>query len=957
MPQHQERTKQRKNSAAENTKRRKEQALRKKQQQQPQPPARATQPQQPQPAQRGTQQPARQPAVILPDYTDRAKKLGELIALYLRGSWNWNDGMQMARQYAPNGTTEAELRAAVLHAAKVQGNTGNLYLRALVQPEVVHPEVNVSDLPKQSGLQNVARGLQAPLRSVAAGATQLAGKKNPRGQYGKESGGKPFRAPQSFAESYASDPTFGSALELAFPDTPQWFRVLLGGALDFALDPVNLLGAKASGVAKLNDIARGTRAERILTKPVRAVPEPVSKAVQKVAEPVKNVAGAVGTAVMHHTAAKQVAKQAPAGQKVKSLSELGKAMEVVPVYSFTRNVGNDMLELRKQLDNIIQRANEQGIDIPKAHNILDFEKYVDEIKQQPLVVKAVDDVLKQDVNHLDQIETQIRAVRPELADEVRKLKETIDEKSDNWYRQAERIDDNTAYYSTEYSHMLPEADTLDSDLVHKSMWEGARAVYRREILPKHNIVYRTIDAWKRTKTIYNLGTHTRNFLQNFLFRYLTGDVDVADILRLPTAVRDMIRFRRIVDEITRQGGNINIDDLLNRYPDLSELVFALSYSKNRPSLLKRIQQTRPGQVPVRPLIEWTELVRMFPNRASVRAATRLEFMNYPPNLDDKIRTGTLAQESGIPISQLPRNWGDVLLFPFRQLREIVREARGKQQSLPRKLWDVIHNTAWRAYNAGDVIPALLMEAVRRRKALMADKPIGLLDKSSPFRMDYSAVPEAIGMFNIAALPFLTYQYFALRGLKQALRKNPERVYNIIAKPIERSTRITQADDEQGVSQAPRFGFKEREMFPVSPARGMPYSTILPIDPQFAEPLLSLTGLVSRSPLTAIARPFVENRDDAKRMVNQLIREFTPASVAHALYAVMGEPQRGMQPALQHSRGERLLRAIGINIQPIDQMRIAKQQQREAERKRNEPLYDDPATITGIVQRILRSLGW
>ena len=192
MPQ-QDKTKQRRERAVQNTKKRREQALQKKQQQQP--PARPTQ-SQPQP------QPARQPAVILPDYTDRAKKLGELIALYLKGSWGWNEGMQMARQYAPHGTTEAELRAAVLHAAKVQGDTGNLAVRALVQPEVVHPQVNISDLPKQSPLQNVARGLQAPLRSVAAGATQLAGKKNPRGQYGKESGGKPFPAPQSFAEAY-----------------------------------------------------------------------------------------------------------------------------------------------------------------------------------------------------------------------------------------------------------------------------------------------------------------------------------------------------------------------------------------------------------------------------------------------------------------------------------------------------------------------------------------------------------------------------------------------------------------------------------------------------------------------------------------------------------------------------------------------------------------------------------
>jgi hypothetical protein len=931
MPQHQEKTKQLRAREIENTKRRREQELRKKQQQQQQPPARATQPQQPQPAQRGTQQPARSPAVILPDYTERATKLGELIALYLKGNWNWNDGMQMARQYAPNGTTEAELRAAVLHAAKVQGNTGNLYLRALVQPEVVHPEVNISDLPKQSDLQNVARGLQAPLRSVAAGATQLAGKKNPRGQYGKESGGKPFPAPQSFAESYASDPTFGSALELAFPDTPQWFRVLLGGALDFALDPTNIaVGAKPvkTLVSTAGKQVAGTRA-------VRAV-----------AEPVKNVAGAVGTAVMHPTAAKQVAKQAPAGQKMKSLSELGKAMEQVPVYSFTRNVGNDMLEKRKQLDEIIQRANEQGINIPKAHNILDFEKYVDEIKtQRSYVVVEVDRTLKQDLNQIDQIEAQIRAVSPELADEVRKLKSEIAEQSEAWYRQAEQVDDVLA----RPSHINP------NNTLWNGMWEGARAVFRREILPKHNIVYRPIDFWKRTKTIYNLGTHTRNFLQNFVFRYLTGDVDFLDVFRLPTAVRDMIRFRRMVDDIATQGRNANI--FSERYKDLFDLAYILSFDQKNQSLLKTVQQIQPNQVRVFPLIAWRALARLFPNRNSVRTALRWQFMLNRPKVDDVIRAGTLAQETGIPISDLPRNWGDVLLFLPRKTADVAKEAWSGKKSLPRKVWDVIHNTAWRAYNAGDLIPALLMEAVRRRKALMADKPIGLLDKSSKFRMDYSAVPEAIGMFNIALLPFLNYQYFALRGLREALRRNPERVYNIIAKPIERSTRITQADDEQGVSQAPRFGFKERELFPVSPARGMPYSTILPIDPQFAEPFVSLSAWVSRSPITAIARPVVENRDDVAEMANQLAREFTPASIQHALYAMLGEPQRGIQPVLQHSRGERLLRALGINIQPIDQMRIAKQQQRQAERERNKPLYDDPATISGIVNRILRSLGW
>jgi hypothetical protein len=933
MPQ-QNTIEQRRERAVQNTKKRRDELLRKKQQQQQQqPPARATQPQQP----RGTQQPqqpARQPTVILPNYTERAQKLGELIALYLRGNWGWNDGMQMARQYAPNGTTEAELRAAVLHAAKLQGNTGNLAVRALVQPEVLHPEVNISDLPKQSIPQNIARGLQAPLRSVAAGATQLAGKKNPRGQYGKESGGKPFRAPQSFAESYASDPTFGSALELAFPNAPQWFRVLLGGALDFALDPVNLLAVKPvkTAVSAVGKLASGTRA------------------VQKLAEPVRDVVGAMGTRIMHPTAASVVAKQAPSGEKVKLLSELGKAMERVPIYSFTRSVGKEMQTLREQLDDIIRRANELGINIPKSHSILDFEKYIDEMKQENISARTdytLDQLLKQDLNQLDQIETQIRAVSPELADEVQKLKSEIDERSDAWYRHAELVDANWALNPTIWHN----------DTVRNGMWEGARAVFRREILPSQNILNRVISAWKRTKTIYNLGTHTRNTLQNFLFRYLTGDVDVADLLRLPQAVRDMIRFRRMVENVMAQSGNANIRDYITQHPDLLDIAYVLSYSGKPQSRIRDLQQMMSsGRVQSTGVI-WEPLITMFPNRDSVRSAVRLAFSLSPPNLDHMIRAGTLVHETGIPINQLPRNWMDVLLFPFRRAAEITREVRAKNQSALRKLGDWIHTTALRAYNAGDLIPALLMEAVRRRKALTSSKPIAVMQGNSPFRMDYSTIPEAIGALNIALLPFVNYQYFAVRALREALRKNPERIYNIIVKPTERSTRITQADDEHGVSQSTRFGFAEREMYPVSPTRGIPYSSILPMDVQFAEPLLSLSGWVSRSPITAIARPFVENRDDSVRLVNQFVREFTPASITHALYAILGEPQRGMQPVLQHTRGERLLRALGINIQPIDQMRIAQQQQRTAEQQRREPLYDDPATITGIVNRILRSLGW
>ena len=932
MPQ-QNTTKQRRERAVENIKKRRDELLQKKQQQQP---ARGTQPQ-PQPPQRGTPPPPRTPTVILPDYTERAKKLGELIALYLKGNWNWNDGMQIARQYAPHGTTEAELRAAVLHAAKVQGNVGNLSVRALVQPEVVHPEVNISDLPKQSTLQNVARGLQAPLRSVAAGATQLAGKKNPRGQYGKESGGKPFRAPQSFAESYASDPTFGSALELAFPNLPQWFRVLLGGALDLALDPTNI----AIGAKPVKTLV-STAGKKVGS----------TRAVQKVAQPIKNVVGTVGTQVMHPTAASVAKKQAPEGLKIKTLSELGKVINDVLVYSFTRNVGSDMLDLRKQLDDIIRRANKQGIQVPQAHSILDFDKYIDNLKQTQLLqynrsgqvigvgsyANTIDNLLRQDLNDLAQIETQIRATNPELANEVQELITKIGKKSDNWYSHSEWIDGSLLGMYLQGNHSI-----LENQALLDGMWEGARAVYRREIVPRENIINKAIDVWKRTKTVWNPATHTRNFFQNFLFRYLTGDVDATDLLRLPTALRDMMRLRRIIDDLAKQGTNININTIANQYPELADLAFILRLERNKPPLHRILQQ---GLLPS--VDFWDELSLEPMSPVNRQGMLRQALAQHIPTADDTISAGRLAQEFGIPIRELPRNWKDVLLYLPRKIRDVWQEAKADKRSGVGAIFQ-------RAYQAEDVLPALLMHAVRRRKALMAQNPDILFDRS--YRMDYTSIPETIGLLNIAALPFFSYQYLAWKGLQQALRRNPERIYNIVAKPIERSTRITQADDEQGVSQAPRFGFKEREMFQVSPTRGVPYSTILPIDPQFAEPLLSLSGWVSRSPITAIARPFVENRDDSVKIVNQLFREFTPATFTHLAYALLGEPQRGVQPVLEHTRGERLLRAIGINIQPIDQMRIARQQQRQAEQQRKEPLYDDPATITGFVKRIMRLFGW
>ena len=972
-----ERYKQNREQALKRVQQRKQQQQR-TQQQRTQPRTQPAQPQQPQqPA------PRTQPRMVIPEFTERANKLGDLIALYLKGDWDFNTGMQVARQYAPNGTTEAELRAAVIRAAQAQGKQGNLYIRMLVQPEVVHPQVNISDLPKQGTVQNVLRGLQAPYRMATAGATFLAGQLNPQGVYGRESGGQPFPAPQSFAESYASDPSYGSALELAFPDAPPWLRVLIGGALDFVLDPTNLVasGAATKFVVKpasqmlskpASRIAKTKVGEKIsrqvervsqrVSQRAEQVSSKVARASQQVAQPLKRVAGAVGTRIMHPTAAKtagEFARQLGMSktQAQEFVARAGKLLEENPeFYSIPRTMGETMQALRNRLERIYNEARVYQPRLQEPANILDFRDWWNSVMEVAPVsvrdpqfsdasVRFLENITQNAEQYLDVLQNNIQGitnerVRNRLLRELENLKSDLEGIKPVWNRQAELLRQAVLFVgSTENGIQLLPA-----------FQHAGLSVFNSEVKGADSVLRKAIDTWKRTKTVYNLGTHTRNFFQNFIFRYLTGDVDATDIFRVPSTINDMIRLRNLVE----QNKPVPIDLDYQFLPEMDTMLNIQNVNRFFP----HIQQTQ-GNV------------------------GRTGGFYY--TLDTPIVVGTLQSEGGIPIRNLPRSWADVAarVLQINRVKQLVRDL-SNPETRKQGIGRLIARAFIEAYNEGDRTPALLMEAIQRKKQFkkglivppryLDDEYVSaiarailtmrerqnILDRlyyqSSPFRMDYSAVPETIGRLNIALLPFVNYQYFALRGLLKGLRRNPERIYNILGKPIERSTRITQADDEQGVSQSTRFGFAEREMIPIGATRGVPFSSVFPIDPQFAEPILSPASWISRSPLTAIARPFVLNRDDVLGAISGVAREFTPASVIHAWYALMGEPQRGMQPTLQHTRAERILRALGFNIQPLDAMRIAQQQQRTQQQQQREQLRFDPASIADIVKQILRRFG-
>jgi hypothetical protein len=208
------------------------------------------------------------PQVIPPSFTERAKQLANLLASMREfREADYAKQLRLARQYAPAGTGEGEIRAALIEAERARGEREGSFWRQLwnlmVRPESAAPDKS-SD--RQVGvLEAIGNVLRTPQRALVAGAlTTLA-----RGRtIGKESG-EPTQV-QDFASAYAADPTYGSLFEAVMPSVPSAVRRGAGVLADIFVDPLNLL-------AGLGVIGRGAQA----SKPIRVVREVAEKAAEQ----------------------------------------------------------------------------------------------------------------------------------------------------------------------------------------------------------------------------------------------------------------------------------------------------------------------------------------------------------------------------------------------------------------------------------------------------------------------------------------------------------------------------------------------------------------------------------------------------------------------------------------------------------------------------------------------------
>ncbi|MCS7301454.1 MAG: hypothetical protein NZ556_07865 [Fimbriimonadales bacterium] len=454
-------------------------------------------PPQPQrPAQPRPQQPTR---TVEPRETPQARALAALISQPSIAR-QYATPLDAARAYAPAGMTEAEIRWAARAAAASAPSAGRTLWNALVRPETLAPQYDPQREPERrvGPIEGTANLLGTPLRSLAT--TVLVNTAQGR-TFGREVGA-PTQV-RTWAETYAADPNWGSVLEALAPQVDPRLRQAAGVVLNAVADPLNL-----AGLGIVGQTGRGaTRASRTLQATRRAEEgaSRLQQAGRTMQQSGRRAVRAAGRAV--ETAGRAAERIAQAAQRpVRGLEVLDRPRSEVLSGAF-------------------------GIDPEKA-----------EFVNSPLRVFGLPLHALLD---LPAVRTALQAAREAPAGErlntiFRNLAQA------QWLRRevADRGGDVKAVAST-----LADIRKSGEELTPTAKLEADRLKAEAREASRPSILQRALRFWKASKTSLNPPSMVRNFYQNFLFRYLTGDVDIEKIpLAVLRLLRDPERFRRLWQE-------------------------------------------------------------------------------------------------------------------------------------------------------------------------------------------------------------------------------------------------------------------------------------------------------------------------------------------------------------------------------------------------------------------------
>lgn len=449
-------------------------------------------------------------------------------------------------------TEEARWVAQQLVESRRPSVLGALW-RIFTRPEEAHPEADLTQPAREvSAVEALGNILRTPQRSLQASVV-------PKGKvYGKESG-KPTVA-RTWAEAFASDPTWGSVLEAAFPGLNRRVREALGVAGDVTIDPLNLL-------AGLGILGKGARTAGLTSKAAEA-----ARSLSESSSPLLRKAGQVlsrqmpALSFLDRAASENLSmwlgiNPATAKESTSPLRVLGLLLHYVLDPSITGAAVREGKQAAKgqrltKAFEAIAQAHELRRRVAESGPVVSPELIAQKHKFRGLPEEALEYARKA-VEGLEESHPDVQALR-RVEERMSKTRRGIS------YAPGEDVE--TVYRLAVEAGWKPKETVIPSvrsigkamEQETEGLSEAARAELQRlETLSRHSadIADKALSLWKATKTVMNPPSFVRNFFQNFILRYMEGEnIDPA---RLSAAIARLLknpqRFKQLWEATSPEG--------------------------------------------------------------------------------------------------------------------------------------------------------------------------------------------------------------------------------------------------------------------------------------------------------------------------------------------------------------------------------------------------------------------
>ncbi len=405
-------------------------------------------------------------------------------------------------------------------------------------------------------------------------------------------------------------------------------------------------------------------------------------------------------------------------------------------------------------------------------------------------------------------------------------------------------------------------------------------------------LFKLFRLWKLSKTAYNMpASGVRNFLQNFIYRWLTGDISSAEIGKGI--------YKTISEALTEEGRariKTDIENLRAKEVATEPEVYLLGkrtkiYEDIR-SRLKQLGKLKSDR-------EWI-LARLKPLEGMKRVV-RLKMGRI-----NRFGERTMEKEE--------------LLARLKQLGELTTEKEellARLKRLPRN----IHDTLVRWYNTGDIIAARIMAQGAARKGE------DITELTERFMPDYARVPALFRSLSLTFMPFANWLWYALYGSARGIRRVPHRWAKML-------DMLYSGGLEADVPPKDKHATREFVSIPLT-GKEINAGIITPFELGAGSELPLWT--LEQIPAVNIYREFDRQKREGKTMLeasmNTAIKSLLPPTLHYYLPNIISpQPPRSPRSRLTRSQLDYLLGFFGIPIRPEDKLYDTKQKIQETKKE-------------------------